>query len=58
MEKNARRLGKDKLSLSDDLEVTSALTMVDYKPDDEARQAILAEVLGAQIEKILPWQEI
>jgi hypothetical protein len=35
----------------DDPEVTSAATMVATKPEDEARQTMLAEVLGARLKE-------
>ncbi len=40
---------KLKASLRNDLEVHSATTMVAAKPEDEARQTALAEVLGARL---------
>ena len=43
--------GKLKAHLGDDPEVTSAATMVAAKPEDEARQTMLAEVLGARLQE-------
>jgi hypothetical protein len=42
---------KLKARFDDDSEVKSAATMVAAKPEDEARQTILAEVLGARLQE-------
>jgi len=41
--------GRLRARFGDDPEVTSAATMVAAKPEDEARQTMLAEVLGARL---------
>jgi len=43
--------GKVKARLGDDDEIKSAATMVAARPEDEARQTMLAEVLGARLQK-------
>jgi len=43
--------GRLKAHVGDDVEVTSAATMMAAKPEDEARQTMLAEVLGARLQE-------